>query len=144
MPGNSGLDSFKWQVEGGQFQMAGRRGVSFKRQVEGGGGQFQMAGRRGGGRFKEQGEVGDQYKIPGRYTTCITFKEIDSKINICLTFFPLSLVREGVRMLGTIPPTKLDEIIPPVADFPARHIGPRKHDARQVLICLFVYFCNRR
>ena len=29
--------------------------------------------------------------------------------------------------------TKLDEIVPVTVDFPARHIGPRKHDARAML-----------
>jgi hypothetical protein len=29
--------------------------------------------------------------------------------------------------------SKLDEILPEVADFPARHIGPRKHDAKAML-----------
>ena len=52
------------------------------------------------------------------------------------------LVRNGVRMFGAVPPTKLDAIIPPVADFPARHIGPRKHDARSVVqyLCILVVY----
>ena len=54
-------------------------------------------------------------------------------------------------MFGAVPPTKLDAIIPPVADFPARHIGPRKHDARSVVqyLCIWwfihideISFCN--
>ena len=28
---------------------------------------------------------------------------------------------------------KLDELLPPVFDFPGRHIGPRKHEAREML-----------
>jgi len=31
------------------------------------------------------------------------------------------------------PPTRLDEFLPEIADFPARHIGPRKHDATAML-----------
>ena len=37
---------------------------------------------------------------------------------------------EGLTPTAT---TKLDEILPEVADFPARHIGPRKHDAKAML-----------
>ncbi len=29
--------------------------------------------------------------------------------------------------------SKLDDILPKVADFPARHIGPRRHDAKEML-----------
>ena len=28
---------------------------------------------------------------------------------------------------------KLDELLPHVSDFPGRHIGPRKHEAREML-----------
>ena len=34
---------------------------------------------------------------------------------------------------GAVALTKLDEFLPEVADFPARHIGPRKHDAAAML-----------
>ena len=30
-------------------------------------------------------------------------------------------------------PSKLDEILPEIVDFPARHIGPRKHEAKMML-----------
>ena len=36
-------------------------------------------------------------------------------------------------LLVRLASTKLDEIVPMTADFPARHIGPRKHDARTML-----------
>jgi len=42
-------------------------------------------------------------------------------------------VRQGVRCLASMPSNKLDAIVPAVADFPARHIGPRKHDVRTML-----------
>ena len=32
--------------------------------------------------------------------------------------------------------SKLDEIVPLTVDFPARHIGPRKHDARYLVLML--------
>ena len=41
-----------------------------------------------------------------------------------------NLVQNGVRLLATLPPGKLDQIMPATVDFPARHIGPRKHDVR--------------
>jgi len=39
----------------------------------------------------------------------------------------------GVRLMATMPTNKLDAILPPTVDFPARHIGPRKHDVRAML-----------
>jgi hypothetical protein len=42
----------------------------------------------------------------------------------------------GMTAVESLTPTvvsKLDEILPEVADFPARHIGPRKHDAKAML-----------
>ena len=41
--------------------------------------------------------------------------------------------RRGHQLLVRLASTKLEEIVPVVADFPARHIGPRKHDARTML-----------
>ena len=38
-----------------------------------------------------------------------------------------------VRLSSTGGGSKLEQIVPVVADFPARHIGPRKHDARTML-----------
>ena len=43
-------------------------------------------------------------------------------------------IRTSVLRLNATPTTSvLDEIVPEVADFPARHIGPRKHDAKVML-----------
>ena len=36
------------------------------------------------------------------------------------------------RLVTTVS-SKLEEMVPVTADFPARHIGPRKHDARTML-----------
>jgi len=36
-------------------------------------------------------------------------------------------------LIARLASTKLDEMVPVVVDFPARHIGPRKHDARSML-----------
>ncbi len=44
--------------------------------------------------------------------------------------------------MATIPSGKLDQIIPPTVDFPARHIGPRKHDVRYYFDLLFVALIN--
>merc|ERR1712172_364660 len=49
------------------------------------------------------------------------------------------LTRQGARALilarcaSSAAINKLDVIMPPVEDFPARHIGPRKHDVRNML-----------
>ena len=58
-------------------------------------------------------------------------------IKVCLSVVMINpyiqqsfLVKNGVRLMATIPSGKLDQIIPPTVDFPARHIGPRKHDVR--------------
>ena len=40
----------------------------------------------------------------------------------------LQLSRENIQV--RLASSKLDEIVPLTVDFPARHIGPRKHDAR--------------
>jgi len=48
-------------------------------------------------------------------------------------------IRTSVLRLSAAPTTSmtatsvLDEIVPEIADFPARHIGPRKHDAKVML-----------
>ena len=41
----------------------------------------------------------------------------------------LHLSRENLQTARLVS-SKLDQIVPITADFPARHIGPRKHDAR--------------
>ena len=41
----------------------------------------------------------------------------------------LQLSRENLQSCR-LASTKLDQIVPLTVDFPARHIGPRKHDAR--------------
>ena len=44
-----------------------------------------------------------------------------------------ALASAGAPIQVPSPPTKLDEFLPEIADFPARHIGPRKHDATAML-----------
>ena len=46
----------------------------------------------------------------------------------------LQLSRENIQV--RLASSKLDEIVPVTVDFPARHIGPRKHDARYLVIML--------
>ena len=46
----------------------------------------------------------------------------------------LQLSREKTQV--RLASSKLDEIVPLTVDFPARHIGPRKHDARYLVIML--------
>ena len=46
----------------------------------------------------------------------------------------LQLSRENIQT--RLASSKLDEIVPVTVDFPARHIGPRKHDARYLVIML--------
>ena len=48
--------------------------------------------------------------------------------------FPASLPDRKFH-LGVANPSgsKLDELLPKVVDFPARHIGPRKHEAKDML-----------
>uniref|UniRef100_A0A0K2TMQ3 Glycine cleavage system P protein n=1 Tax=Lepeophtheirus salmonis TaxID=72036 RepID=A0A0K2TMQ3_LEPSM len=38
-----------------------------------------------------------------------------------------------LKRLYSIPPHRLDVLFPPTADFPARHIGPRKSEAKEML-----------
>jgi hypothetical protein len=54
----------------------------------------------------------------------------------------VGLVQGGVRLGGrgrglhisaAAFGSKLDELLPRVVDFPSRHIGPRKHEAKQML-----------
>jgi len=42
-------------------------------------------------------------------------------------------IENGVRLMSGVTGSKLDEILPHTVDFPARHIGPRKHDVRSML-----------
>jgi hypothetical protein len=42
-------------------------------------------------------------------------------------------IRTSALRLTAVTTSNLDEILPEIADFPARHIGPRKHDAKIML-----------
>ena len=55
----------------------------------------------------------------------------------CSGCIAVPLVHRGIRLsaLGSSPAqkSKLDELFWPVVDFPSRHIGPRKHEAKDML-----------